>query len=397
MGDITEAIFDGIAKNRQRKNIDRQRTLIERQQNLESNKRDFAKAISDADARTVLSGLTEEELEHRIKSHLDVSKVGDAAAGDDPSAAEDETLRRLDAELAFYQRIWASLRTEAVAAQARLLGLAARPLGYGAPTPTGRKKNLGPLVLTVAVGVVEWLQTAAWFSSKFSLYEASIGGGFRTFLVLAISAFITTIVMWLTFQAGRKVKEGALAQRSRKAEAVATGAGGERGIGFGLAALAAFFQMITLALRFSSQTGDQSAQAAAVVIGLISFCGALGVFLWEYASYMPPPESAQLAYTRTSDTERVNDFRQAEERRYAGIERDKRDLQIRALRREEKALERLQNGAMEAGTLQMSKLNAKLDGIRRDIRSLYEKTFNYDAFDLDSAAEELSARQARRV
>src|SRR5215204_6149190 len=98
MGDITDRLFEGIAKNRERKNVERQRRIVEQQQKLDDNKRDFAKTVSEADGEAVLGTSDPAELDQRIRSHLETRRVGDAAAGDDAAAVEDSFLRQLHAE-----------------------------------------------------------------------------------------------------------------------------------------------------------------------------------------------------------------------------------------------------------------------------------------------------------
>jgi hypothetical protein len=391
MGDITDRIFEGIEQSRRKKNLKRQAEIVDQTEALEQSKRDIAKRLSDASAGRVLGASTRDELDQRLKSYLDETKVGDAAAGADASRAEDNDLRLLEQEEVFYRRRFDQLRTDAVSAQARLLNLAPRPVGYEAPVATGARQSRGPLILTFAVGLGEALQTANFLSSRFSVLQSQIGGWLRIALILLISVIWVSIVMAFTFQAGRQLKKGVLANRGRKAES-STSRGGVLGTGAVLLGLAVGFQAVTLGARISTTTSDPSAQGVAVIFGLISFFGAVGVLVWEYTAYVPPGDSSQLVYTRSTDLAAVEEFRRVEERLEAGIERDKRTLKIDALRREERAIERLQSGAIDAGSLQMETLNARLETVRHEIAANYEKTFQYEPLDLDGAASTYASR-----
>ncbi|MCA9563696.1 MAG: hypothetical protein KC561_09420, partial [Myxococcales bacterium] len=187
MGEITDGWFEGRARKREGKNLELQGKNVDHQQQIEGKKRNFAKKLSDADAAGVLDSADPEELDMRIQSHLDRLSVGDAAAGEDAAALEDSFLSQLDAEEGLYRREWSSLRTHAIGAQARLSGYFPRAAGYDSPASSGKAASVGPILLTVAVGIVEWLQTANWFSNNLSLTQSSIGGAWRTVITITIS------------------------------------------------------------------------------------------------------------------------------------------------------------------------------------------------------------------
>ena len=94
---------------------------------------------------------------------------------------------------------------------------------------------------------------------------------------------------------------------------------------------------------------------------------------------------------------KVAEFRHVEERLGAGIERDKRNLKIDALRAEEREIERLQHGALDAGSMHRSTLNTRLDALRHDVDALYEKSFDYEPIDLDAAALAFASRYGSRA
>lgn len=395
MGDIADKLFEGVAQRREQRNLERRKLILESQGALDDDKRAFAAKVAAEDAE-VLDAADESQLQQQLRSHLDTKRVGDAAAGDSAAGNEDAVRRQLDSEEGYYRREGESLKSDAIAAHGRLQGFLPRGKGYDGPTGGEEgSRQLGPLLLTVAVGVIEWLQTASWLSDNLSLWQASLGGFLRTFLVFFGSGLLTFIVMATTFLAGRKLKEGVVARRAATAEAAGSGIGGEIGQGIGIAIVAAMFQTITLGLRFSTETGDQGAQAAAIVVGLVSFCGAMVVFLWEYASFTPVASAGRAVFTRQADAAKVREFRQAEYRRMTGIPQAIRDLEVAALRREEDVLQKLQAAALKKGPTQMAVLNSQLAQIRSDIGALYGKPFDYDGFDLDAAAVQLSERLGR--
>jgi hypothetical protein len=392
MGEITDKIFDGIAKRQDRKNLESQGRILERQKELDENKRELVKKTAQADA-SVLEGSTTEEIRQRLDSHIDSLRVGDAAVGNSAARGDDDSFRQLEAEMGVYLRQWQTLKAQAIGAQGRLNGTLPRPNGYesggGAPR-TDRAERLGgsskgPLGLAFLVFLVECLQTSSWLNGNLSNWQSSIGGNSRKLIVFGGSAVLTLIVVAITFIAGRRLKEAVVAGRVAAAEQVKP-TGGLFGQAVGLGLIAAAFQMVVLGLRFSTETGDQKAQTGAIVVGLVGLFGAFAVALWEYSVHQPLASAGTAVYTRAVDAEKVDAFRRAEYRRYTGIPQDRRNIQIVGLRMKEASLEKLQKAALGLGPEQVSVLNTEIDGIRRSISDIYEKSFEYDPLDLDRAS-----------
>jgi hypothetical protein len=383
---ITKEWFDKTAHNARLRNLDRQGKIAESQATVDRRINEIVKTQSDEDGRSLLDRGDADELEARISAYLDTRRAGDAVLGERFADLEDGVLGQLDAEETHHAKNFMSLRSQAIAAQARLSGHARRPTGYDTPVPSGKGTSVGPVILTCGVGLIEWYQTGNWFSSNLSLYQSSVGGTERTAIILAISGLLTAIVMAITFVAGRRLKDGTVARNARKAEGNVTGGGGELGAGLGFAAVAVFFQTVTLAMRFATKTDDPRARAGAIIIGLVSFFGALAVLLWEYSSFRPSPSLARVICTREADAATIKEFRDVEQRMQQGIPRERDKVTVAKYRQQESALERLQPVALELGEQPVRAVTSYLDRIRGEIAHRQNGAHKYEPLDLEAEA-----------
>ena len=394
---ITGEWFEGRTRKGQLKNVDRSRQVAEAQIALEEATQAMVRRLSDEDGKAVLDRSGSDELESRIGAYLDTRRAADAVAGRSVADYQDMVREQLADEETHHQKNWMSLRSQAVAAQARISGYARRPTGYDAPAPSGRATAVGPVVLAVAVGLIEWYQTANWFSSNLSLYQSSTGGWLRIALIAAISGLLTGIVMATTFIAGRRLKEGVVARNARNAEANATGGGGELFQGVAFTVVAVLFQTVTLAMRFATDTEDSQARGGAIVIGLVSFFGALAVLLWEYSAFRPAPSAAKAIYTREADAATIEQFRNAEQRLQQGIPAAKTKLAVTKLRSDEGALERLQGVALDLGDAKVRAVSAYIGKIREEILTKHDEQNVYEPLDLEEEAKSLADGQLDRL
>lgn len=388
MGEWTDKFFDGIELGREKKNLGRRAEIVKGELALEGQKRQFVERTAEA-YRAALEdtkGKSEEQIKELLTSLMDSCRVGDSAAGASVAAGEDSRRTMLRRERAGREMAFPSLKTAAVSATARLLGIARRGVGYDSPATGARSAVIGPLILTLAVGLFEVFPTANWFNNRLALWMSSLGGGMRVVLPWVAATVLTGVVMAITFMAGRKLKQGVVARRAINAEDAGSGQGGELGAGIALVVIAGLMQMVTLGLRFSTNSGDPAAQAGFMVLGFISLIGAAAVVVFEYSAYSPSAGEGTVVYTRPADAATVEAFRFSEYRLKVGIESDKLDHEVGDLRRVEAELEKMQSAARDISDTHVTILNEVLADIRGGIRERYARSEAFDPTDLETLA-----------
>jgi hypothetical protein len=403
MGEWSDSFFERRTERSRGKFIDEQGRTLDRTKKLDQRKQQYQEFTTDryAEALEGTAEMNEEGFGYHVDSVIDTMQQSDAAAGEDMVLATDFQRRELKRRLNDVRYRYRQLKQVAIAATARIEGIASRGGGYAAPVVQGRAGTTGPVVLAVLVAVLEMVPTALFIEDNQASLFATVSGIMYDLIPWLAAALATSVTMAITFWAGRTLKQGVKARQAAKAQNASSGQGGEMTGGILFALIAAALQTVMLGMRFSTESGDDGAQGLLTILALLSFIGAFAVFLWEYNAYTPSGSVAAVN-TLQVDEAAVAEFELAERTMNVDIPTELRDLELRSARYTEEALKALSPAARKISPMHLKVILEKLAEVRRCIAELVAMDFDYEPFDRFQAAYERyradpAAAQPRRL
>jgi hypothetical protein len=383
---VTNWIVEAFERRRDKAEDSGRLAGIEREDEIQRRKREFEQHLVERFAEQ-LCGFEELEAAEqatRIETIRNTVELGNQAAGeysDSSSRIQKQQARRKRQEA---KNAFESLVDMAVDAKARLLGLAPRPKGYARATKQGKDLSRFALMLAAIVGFIEAIGGTLFFEKRVPLLLTWLPSWAATLAGFVCSVVFTVLVMTVTWQAA--VQTGETVRERRGGRKVSYG------LPVALTLLAAVLQAVFLGMRMAEESGSEALAGVLMLLAVMSFIGAAGVFVLEMISssrgVIVDDDVAELgAQTVDTDSALIERFRSVEMTYEYTSKNDWNTLECLGLEQVKTVLKALIPATKAAGTLSAERLiNAEVAKLDREIADLRNQDVAYDQVDLAKKA-----------
>lgn len=383
---VTNWIVEAFERRRDRAEDSGRLEGIEREDEIQRRKTEFEKHLVErfSDQLAGFEELGADEQATRIETIRNTIELGDQAAGEYSDSSSRIQKQQAQKKRQEAKNAFESLYDMAVDAKARLLGLAPRPKGYARATKQGKDLGRFALLLAAIVGFIEAIGGTLFFEERVPLLLTWLPSSAVTLAGFVCSAVFTILVMTVTWQAA--VQTGETVRERRGGRKVSYG------LPIALTLLAAVLQTVFLGMRMAEESGSEARGDVLMLLAIMSFIGAVGVFVLEMISssrgVIVDDDVADLgAQTVDTDSAIIERFRSVEMTYQYTSKIDWNTLECLGLEQVKTVLKALIPATKATGTLSAERLIiaevAKLD---REIAALQNQDVAYDQVDLAKAA-----------